>query len=40
MGKLIKVTMAAAGVLLISYGIFKAVFLILAEKKDYFEAPL
>lgn len=40
MGKLFKVVFGTAAALLFAYGVFKIVFLILAEKKDYYEAPL
>ena len=40
MAKAIKIICGAALSALFAYGVFKVVYLILSERKDYFEAPL
>ena len=40
MGKALKVIIGVALSAAFAYGVFKVVYLIISEKKDYFEAPL
>lgn len=40
MGKALKVILGVTLSAMFAYGVFKVVYLIITEKKDYFEAPL